>query len=661
MNSFVTGRCKRVTAILCICFLLIQSLGCGKSVVAKRSIVAEDLTGVVHAEREDKSREVVKGEKMESGDYVTVMQDSSLTLLLDKDKHVFADKATFFRLDAVDAGTEISLLGGTLTINIENKLSDGETFEVSTPNAVMAVRGTIFTVTVTQEDGYYTTELSVREGAVEVRTIEDGKEITKMVNPGESVMLEGSAPGSGYVPPVKAAAEESADADSYHELNLDQYDNFGFAHGGVIPVCQGDKWGAVDYEGNVIVPLQYSYYKSPNEKGYSVFMNGQYDETVSYLYDNKGNLITVHNGFMVASSDAYVTTTDVNYGIDDPDNFMWGDYYSTTHSYYRYDGSLITSVDSGFSERHIADPKGFYDGKSVLVGNIKQLVFKRSDIEAGITPFDFGFIDTKGNIEWKDGDGYDDTNTSLFMDYASGVAAQEAEREKQQNNGWGGAGGGGGYNEVDSVISTLNHGYFLTQGVWEEGIGLRNEKGENVAWIMPWTFTIENDGTNDYLNYAANQAQRSGVDTPVWTYSGYGGYDANYYGFWHDGEWVYNYGSKLVVRTPEKSALIDFAVTGGQLKVKIFDYCALADEKYWLISKDAKWGYCDHDGNVVRLFDDAGDFNNGIAPVIHDGQAYIVNEDFEDLKSLGAATGVASSGEMIVVYNGSDKTYYIPE
>ncbi len=669
MNSFVTGRCKRVTAILCICFLLIQSLGCGKSVVAKRSIVAENLKGTVSAERDRASRNIVKGEKLQSGDSVTVMFDSDLTLLLDSDKHVFAGSATYFTLEAVDGGTKFRLLEGTLTVNIENKLGDGEDFEVHTNNAVMAVRGTVFTVTVTRENEVYTTELSVSEGIVEVRTIEDGKEVTYMINPGESGTYEGSAPGSGYVPPKKASVDPTA----YKTLDLSGYEDFGFAYGGVIPVYDGDFWGAIDYEGNVIIPLQYDEFNNPNNKGYTVFKSSTPEGYVSYLYDNKGTLITSCDGYMVANSDVYVTARWENYGKDEPEKDLWMDSCSMTHSYYNYDGSLLTNVESGYAERYFANPKGFYDGKSVVTGNIKTSVYRRSDIHSGVNPFDFGFIDTKGNIEWKDGDGYDDTDASQYMDFASGQAAQEAERQQQladlekwrqehPNSGGAAAGGVDAFNEVDAVISTLNHGYFLTNAQFEEGVFLRDENGKTVAWFEPWYMTFGYDGTNYYLDYTADQRSRMGYDELLWEYSG-NDYDPyiDYYGFWHDGEWIYNYGSKMVIRNQDKAALIDLAVTGGQLKYKVFDYCALADEKYWLIKQDGQWGYCDHEGNVVQMYDDAGAFVNGIAPVVHDGEAYIVNEDFEDLKSLGTATGVASNGEMIVIYNGSEKTVYLPE
>nr|MCR5311649.1 WG repeat-containing protein [Lachnospiraceae bacterium] len=409
----------------------------------------------------------------------------------------------------------------------------------------------------------------------------------------------------------------------------------------------------------VIVQLQYDDFRAPNRKGYSVFINGSYDDITSCLYDNKGNLITSHNGYMVANSDVYVTTDSVNYGKDDPDKALWEDFYSTTHNYYSYDGSLLASVESGFSERHVAPPTGFYNGKAVVTGHIKTPVYKQADIHTGVHPYEFGFINTKGKTIWKDGDGFDDTDTALFMDYASGLAAQEAEQAKQQDYYYGGAGGADKMNEVHSVISTLNHGYFLTQGVWEDGIALRNESGEMVARLAPWYFGINSENE---LIYSSMQYMPYDDERYVWSYSGYSGYYSDYYGFWHDGEWIYNYGPKLVIRTSEKAALIDFTFNKDDYEPKytVFDYCALADENYWLIKQGDNWGYCDHDGNVVKLFEGAGSFNNGIAPVVHDGQAFIVNESFEDLNNLGTATKVNTLGELIEVYNGKTVTCYVP-
>ena len=55
------------------------------------------------------------------------------------------------------------------------------------------------------------------------------------------------------------------------------------------------------------------------------------------------------------------------------------------------------------------------------------------------------------------------------------------------------------------------------------------------------------------------------------------------------------------------------------------DYVGMADTTYWLYQKDGQWGYIDHDGNVVQMFDDAAQFYDGKAMVIEDGDAYFMS------------------------------------
>lgn len=108
---------------------------------------------------------------LESGDTVT-LESGSMTLKLDDDKYVYVEEQTEFTLvaegDSNDSRTRIELKKGAITNEIENKLSTDSSYEVNTPNATMAVRGTIFRVEVTFDDkGVCHTKVSVLEGEVE--------------------------------------------------------------------------------------------------------------------------------------------------------------------------------------------------------------------------------------------------------------------------------------------------------------------------------------------------------------------------------------------------------------------------------------------------------------------------------------------------------------
>ena len=109
-----------------------------------------------------------------SGDRVATMIESSLRLKLDEDKYLLAEENTIMELvatgDAKKSRTNINLLQGGVTIQVENKLEDDASFEVTTPNSVMAIRGTVFRVTTdVDEAGKPITKVAIFEGAVGVQ------------------------------------------------------------------------------------------------------------------------------------------------------------------------------------------------------------------------------------------------------------------------------------------------------------------------------------------------------------------------------------------------------------------------------------------------------------------------------------------------------------
>lgn len=66
------------------------------------------------------------------------------------------------------------------------------------------------------------------------------------------------------------------------------YDDMGIGKDGRIPVCLGEKWGLVNYDNEVIVPIEYDYaVNAPNEEGQTVFgTEGSYK-----VFDREGNEI----------------------------------------------------------------------------------------------------------------------------------------------------------------------------------------------------------------------------------------------------------------------------------------------------------------------------------------------------------------------------------
>ena len=131
------------------------------------------------------------GMQLISQDNVQVGQESFLELLADSDKHIAAEENTGFVLKSSgtsDSGNiTIELLYGKALFTIDNKLNENSSFKVTTPNAVMSVRGTRFSVWYDVTTGQ--TVIEVFEGIVEAEYF--GK--TELVEQGGQLVISNSA------------------------------------------------------------------------------------------------------------------------------------------------------------------------------------------------------------------------------------------------------------------------------------------------------------------------------------------------------------------------------------------------------------------------------------------------------------------------------------
>ena len=142
-----------------------------------RSIMVYDVEGNAVIEREDVgSLNAAENLYLESGDRVSVAQDSSMRMKLDDDKYVMAEAETVFSVEAEgtdeNSRTKICLEQGAITNEIQHPLSGGSQYETSTPNSVMAVRGTIYRVELyTDENGEQNTKLCCFQGKVGTKPV----------------------------------------------------------------------------------------------------------------------------------------------------------------------------------------------------------------------------------------------------------------------------------------------------------------------------------------------------------------------------------------------------------------------------------------------------------------------------------------------------------
>lgn len=146
-----------------------------------RSIQVYQVNGEVTLERENVGvMDAYENLNLISGDALETFVESFSRLKLDDDKYVLVEQDSRIEIfatgDQANSKTDIRLDKGAITVEVENKLNDDSSFEVTTPNSVMAVRGTVFRISAaTDENGEPITRITIFEGAVTVqKKAEDG-------------------------------------------------------------------------------------------------------------------------------------------------------------------------------------------------------------------------------------------------------------------------------------------------------------------------------------------------------------------------------------------------------------------------------------------------------------------------------------------------------
>lgn len=190
---------KKVWVMIGAMLAAVVVAACGKS-ETYRSIMVYQINGNATITRDRVGEmEAYENLMLQSGDSVAVASESSLRLKLDDDKYILAEQDTLMNIvadgDDANAKTYIDLQQGSVTSEIQNKLKDGASYEVNTPNSIMAVRGTIFRVEVEiDENQNPNTKLTVLQGTVSARAVLPDGTISSeevLVDAGNELTVEG--------------------------------------------------------------------------------------------------------------------------------------------------------------------------------------------------------------------------------------------------------------------------------------------------------------------------------------------------------------------------------------------------------------------------------------------------------------------------------------
>lgn len=172
-----------------------------------RSILIYQLEGKAEIEREGSGTITAANNLyLESGDKVRLDKDSSMRLKLDDDKYIMVEENSVISIQAEgsdnDSKTSISLEQGATTNEIQNKLTEQSTYEVNSPNSIMAVRGTIFRAEgYMDENGKKQTKISTFDGTVGFQPIApDGtKQEEVLIEEGKEAVIQSTPDGIQYL------------------------------------------------------------------------------------------------------------------------------------------------------------------------------------------------------------------------------------------------------------------------------------------------------------------------------------------------------------------------------------------------------------------------------------------------------------------------------
>ena len=458
---------------------------------------------------------------------------------------------------------------------------------------------------------------------------------------------------------VQDEVQEQAEAELREiPVPVDAYESYGNAYGGSIPVKKDGLWGAVNYDNEVIVPFEYDgfyaagdklgnfilYNSTTTEQTYDLSELGLGSNTVAYetreyfLFDNQGNILYQGGDEVRASGGMYITLTE-----NDAD-------FAKRITYYDLDGTELVSELCEYDNVKI---NGFYDGISNFYSSYGTDIYVNMSGNDGLGPFEddviprIATVDLQGNLTWRE-----DPYYYIWWDMINAsIEASMARAARESSLASGNATGDASF-FGRTPLSTMNHGYYVTGSEYLESgyISAYNTEGDNIANIFYFSLSVGDNNTilNNSRTFNENNFYR---------------------GYFVDGATFYNYGSNMVFVVDGKNILVDFSrnsnpgnetedLNMSEVVTAVYDYISMADEEYWLVQSGDRWGYIDHDGNEAAMFDDAGSFSNGHAIVLEDGEAWLIDTDFNKLENLGAADSVSTMGELFSVTVGDEKHIY---
>lgn len=396
------------------------------------------------------------------------------------------------------------------------------------------------------------------------------------------------------------------------------YDAYGTSYGGTIVVVKDGKCGAINSSFEEIVPCEYAKYSGPSDDG-SVIMTR---DSVHYVFSPDGSLVHETANPVITSGGMYI---EALWPVEENES-------SFSIEYHKMDGTPAAS----YRTDNIIDAdilNGFYHGKGVFFDAIEEK---------------YGILDTAGNLSYQD-----DPEYLAFLERQE---RELAERANDSDSGIYVDSVGISFYEPGYLRSTANNGYILKHdlsGLDGLNISLYTDDFQYVS-----SFNICECQPDDALGFTVDH----GIYNP--------NYENDYKGFFHDGHYIFNYGSKMVWMLGNKDVLVDLSLYPGtgyeapfdnRIVTAVYDSITMSDNLYWRAYNydDEYVVYIDHNGREAARYDDATDFTRGIAMVTEDGVTYCINERFEVVKEIGTVDYMWLDGELFCYVKDGEEHYFL--
>ena len=190
MRSFIKNRLGDYAypIIIAIVALIIVGIIAGvvyskrDKVEAQRTAKIVEVNGPCTVMREGALLNAVADMPLYSGDTFYSGIDASARIMIDDDKFLYLDPTTRINFTASGTPEETHTLiyveTGSMLTEVKEKLADGESFDIVTPNSFMEIHGTkTLTQVVADAQGNITTSAAVLQGNVSFATVKlsDGK------------------------------------------------------------------------------------------------------------------------------------------------------------------------------------------------------------------------------------------------------------------------------------------------------------------------------------------------------------------------------------------------------------------------------------------------------------------------------------------------------